>query len=168
MKRKRSHSTTHEPHGKAYWRELAEKYFDAQTSVEEERALKGYIAGLPEEDTSMDDVKAVMGYFAAGRALSRTTDMQKRKSRHIYRYWTAAACFLAALFIGAQAYYRHNNYCVAYMNGEKYTDREFVMQQMRSSMQDIGLNDNRLPSAEEQLHDLFGSMNDKEITVTKE
>lgn len=169
MKRKKNHISNHKLHDQTYWEKLADKYFDAMTTEEEEAALKKYIAGLPEEDTSMDEVKAVMGYFSTGRKLSGPTRFQQRKNGHSFWYWSAAAaCLSAAIFTGAEAYYRHNNYCIVYMNGKKYTDTEFVMQHMRASIREIGLNDTDRPTAGEQLNELFSCMNEEDVIVTKE
>ncbi len=49
-----------------YYKKLSLKYFEATLSPREERRLKAFLATT--RDPDFDDAKAVVGYFAAGRA----------------------------------------------------------------------------------------------------
>ena len=46
---------------KAYYKDLAEKYFDAATTLAEERELREFLAVTTDSD--FDDVKTVMGFM---------------------------------------------------------------------------------------------------------
>ena len=49
--------------------ELINRYFDAETTVEEERELQRLITGPYAADARYDEVRAVMGFTAVGRKL---------------------------------------------------------------------------------------------------
>ena len=51
--------------------ELINRYFDAETTLEEERELQRLITGPFASDTRYDEVRAVMGFTALGRKLHR-------------------------------------------------------------------------------------------------
>lgn len=48
-----------------YYKHLSRKYFEATATAAEERRLKAFLART--EDHAFDEVKAVAGFFAAGR-----------------------------------------------------------------------------------------------------
>ena len=54
---------------KSYYMDLADRWFDALLTGDEELELKSFLAST--EDPDFDEVKAVAGYFAAGKALSK-------------------------------------------------------------------------------------------------
>ena len=51
--------------------ELINRYFDAETTLEEERELQRLITGPFASDTRYDEVRAVMGFTAVGGAHAR-------------------------------------------------------------------------------------------------
>ena len=63
--------------------ELIERYFEAALSREEETALKAFLASEEGQAPEYDEVRAVMGYFAAGRSMeilrSRSLPQNDRK-----------------------------------------------------------------------------------------
>ena len=90
-----------------YWKALAERFFEAGTSEEEERELRRFItSGLA--GSEFNDVRAVMG-LAVG------------------------AVVISAVSLAADG----GDSCVAYINGTKHTDEAIVMAQMHSTMDEM-------------------------------
>ena len=51
------------------WKELARRYFEAETTEAEEEALARFLATPAAQGKEFDELRAVMGYAATGRAL---------------------------------------------------------------------------------------------------
>lgn len=62
----------------AYWKWLTERYFDAETTPEEERELCRFLASPEGQQPQFDDVRHVMGYLITGR---RHTSRPPRQPR---------------------------------------------------------------------------------------
>lgn len=113
-----------------YWKALAERFFEAGTSEEEERELRRFIAsGLA--GSEFNDVRAVMGLSAAAAA-------------------AVVAVVMTAVSLAADG----GNSCVAYINGTKHTDEAIVMAQMHSTMDEMAQQAQEL-SVERQMDDFF-------------
>lgn len=52
---------------KKYYKQLSQAYFEAALTDSEERTLKAFLAST--DDPEFDEVKAVAGYFAAGKTV---------------------------------------------------------------------------------------------------
>ena len=52
-----------------WWLQLAERYFDATITPDEEKALTQFLATEESDIPEFDEIKAVMGFIAAGRIL---------------------------------------------------------------------------------------------------
>lgn len=118
------------------WRKMIGRYFDAQTSDEEESALKRFLVSPEAAGREFDEARAVLGFATVGRRLCharRRTALRRR----ITGYSAAASVALVIAFSG-WAVYSSRNQCVAYINGVKCTDEDVVMAEMRRSMQEMG------------------------------
>ena len=140
---------------KTYWLRLADRYFDAETSDEEERLLKRFLASEAGQDEAFDEVRAVMGVFVTGkkRAVKKTGRVVS------WWKWTAAAAAVAgfAFFLAKMYAPKHSTeICVAYVDGHEITDRKEVLAMMRSSWNNVGYAET--PSVEAQLEDMFSCM----------
>lgn len=112
-----------------YWKALAERFFEAGTSEEEERELRRFIAsGLA--GSEFNDVRAVMGLSAAAAVV--------------------VAVVMTAVSLAADG----GDSCVAYINGTKHTDEAIVMAQMHSTMDEMAQQAQEL-SVERQMDDFF-------------
>lgn len=138
------------------WDELAARYFEAQTTPEEERMLRRFLASPAGADARFDALRAVMGYVAVGRSLSRPKRAARRRLPDA-RLWRAVAAVCIVAGIGAAVgvgHYRRENICVAYVAGHKETSPEAVMQYMETAFsQTVG--DETAPTMEEQLGRMF-------------
>ena len=80
---------------KSYYLDLAERWFDALLTGDEERELKAFLAGT--DDPDFDEVKAVAGFFATGKAISAgKASVDARRSPVSLRFRWVAAVAVAA------------------------------------------------------------------------
>ena len=77
---------------KNYYKRLSQKYFEATLSQREERRLMRFLATT--EDPEFDEVKAVAGYFAAGR-MARESAIK----RIVFWPWVYASAIAASLAV---------------------------------------------------------------------
>ena len=140
---------------KAQWLALRDRYFEVETTDEEERLLRRFAAtALAQDDPDFADLCAVMSIVAVGKAASskRQNEMKRRRLRWV---WAAAAC-VAGLVLVMLAW-PSKNVCVAYVDGVKITDRDEVLALMHDSWDDIAL-DADANTVETQLTDLFNTI----------
>lgn len=127
-----------------YWKALAERFFEADTSEEEERELRRFIAsGLA--GSEFNDVRAVMGLAAVG-----ARRYHRRRRRTVFLSAAAAAVVITAVSLAADG----GDSCVAYINGTKHTDEAIVMAQMHSTMDEMAQQAQEL-SVERQMDNFF-------------
>ena len=81
---------------KTYYKQLCRNYFDATLTAAQERQLQLFLAQTDEPE--FDEIKAVMGYFACGKALhkSRNAFSVRPAGRWLM---TAAAAIVAAAVV---------------------------------------------------------------------
>lgn len=129
-----------------YWKALAERFFEAGTSEEEERELRRFIAsGLA--GSEFNDVRAVMGLAAVGAR------RYNRRRRTVFLS-AAAAAVVAVVITAVSLAADGGDSCVAYINGTKHTDEAIVMAQMHSTMYEMAQQAQEL-SVERQMDDFF-------------
>ena len=123
-----------------YWLALCEKYFDALTTNEEEKALLHFLASDAANDPAFNEIKVVMGYLSTGMSIAQKA---KKKSTigKVTQWASIAACAAAIAYIGTQmrqdrtlAEPESKEIYYAYIDGKEYTDEEFVMQHMLATM----------------------------------
>ena len=111
--------------------ELMRRYFEGETTPEEERALARYAART--DDADFDAVRGVLGYLSVGRGLRAS---RARKVR-LYSFVAAAACLAAVLALGiglAGGNSPKGDRYVQFTYGERSDDREEVMASVESSL----------------------------------
>lgn len=129
-----------------YWKALAERFFEAGTSEEEERELRRFIAsGLA--GSEFNDVRAVMGLAAVG---ARRYNRRRRRTVFL----SAAAAVVAVVMTAVSLATDGGDSCVAYINGTKHTDEAIVMAQMHSTMDEMAQQAQEL-SVERQMDNFF-------------
>lgn len=138
---------------KQYWLSMAERYFEAETSDEEEQALRQFAAQT--DDPDFRDLQAVMGFCAMGR---KHAAPQRHRHSRTYAFVGAAASFV--LLVGLSLFYslssqQHDTGCVAWVNGEQITDPTQVMALMQNTVAVIDLGMEHNDPVEEQLREMF-------------
>lgn len=122
-----------------YWLALCEKYFDALTTNEEEKALLHFLASDASDHPAFNEIKAVMGYLSTGKSIT------KKKKMHTVgkamQWASMAACIAVTAVIGTSIYRQgtlpatgNRDIFYACIDGKEYTDEEFVMQHMLATM----------------------------------
>lgn len=138
--------------------EYIDRYFEGTLTEAEELKLKAFLSSPEGQASEYDEARAVMGYFAVGKSLSRKeADEYSRKSisRHgsaWLRVAVAAVCAGIFITIGVNVYNKEN-VCVSYVGGQKVTDKEVVMNDVDGILADLfsGGTD-----VDEQLNEIFG------------
>lgn len=128
--------------------ELLKRYYDGLTTDEEERLLRIFLASdRAAADERYRADRAVMGLAVYGRRLH-----QKKRSMQLRPLRVAAV--VAGLVVGAGVVghlLQNNDVCVAYINGQKCTDREMVMARMQQTLCAATAPADEIPSVEELL-----------------
>lgn len=106
-----------------YYNQLAERYFEAETSAAEERELAAFLSSPEANDSRYDELRATMGYIVTARRRQKRTF---RLVPHVQR-WAAAACMF--LVAGSGWFFYHqfgaDEDCIVYIDGERVKDEAF-------------------------------------------
>lgn len=141
---------------KQYWKELSVKYFDAETTEEEEARLRAFAATT--EDPDFVELRAVMGFVSMGRRLEY--EAKEGASRASIRtYWRIAGVAASLLLlVGLAAFWPKaltEPDCVAYVNGHEVTNPDQVMELMQQTLHDLTADFQPADSIELQLREMF-------------
>ena len=63
---------------KAEWLDIVERYFDATTTPEEEKALRAFLATDESNTADFDEIKVVMGYLSTAKTIESGKYHKKR------------------------------------------------------------------------------------------
>ncbi len=120
---------------KEKYTELARRFWEAETSPEEERDLAGYAANV--DDPEFDELRGVLGYLSVGRKKKAG----KGRRIRMYSLAVAAACMAAVVAVGlgllAGRSNRIDDVCVSYVYGVQNEDSEEIMASVESSLADF-------------------------------
>ena len=142
---------------KSYYMDLAGRWFDASLTGDEEWELKSFLATT--EDPDFDEVKAVAGFFATGKAARKAAGPQRaeasasRRQAPLRFRWAAAVAVAAslALVVAIGLYHRQNDcYILAY--GEKSTDPQLALADMSATLEGLFADGENVG---EELFDIF-------------
>ena len=127
-------------------RTLTERFFDGETSLAEEQELYR----LFREGDVPEDLVQYKELFAGFDSIRLP---QQKISRRNWRQAIGIAASVLVLFaIGTILLAKQSNdECVVYIYGEKCTDKTIVMQQMQSTLSEIG----DISTVDEQMRDFF-------------
>lgn len=141
---------------KKYWLELAERYFDATATEEEEAALRRFLATGEAADGAFDEVRAVAGFASAGKSCRRRRAAARRRLRAAVAAAAVVAALVAVLpgLLSGGGDAAEGEVCVAYVGGVEYTDEAVVLAQARSAMDGMGRAADEL-SPEAQMREMF-------------
>lgn len=138
------------------WLALGERYFEAQTTADEERDLRRFLATAEARGREFDELRAVMGFLAVGKR-----EHERRRHRTLrLRLGRVAAAVGVLLVVAGSAFYavdRRHNQCVAYIGGVKYTDESVVLAEMHRSMDGMG-EASATVDVDSQMADIFGTL----------
>lgn len=125
---------------KQYYIELADRYFEAETTVAEEKELLEFLAYT--DDADFEEVKVVMGFFVTKtKAETKPKTRTRTRSFVLHRLALTAAAVILALIIVVPAMVGRSSSCVMIADGERTTDGDVVMSEMDRQMAMLFSND---------------------------
>lgn len=129
---------------------LIERYFDGETSIQEEQMLRATLADCPWCSELIDEARFTMGFFAAHcQEKARTA-----RKNHRRQFIGIAASIAVLLTIGGALLWqtqRPQDVCIAYVNGKAITSDDAVMALIEK---DLNTMDNASNSLAAQLSSL--------------
>ena len=131
-----------------YWKELVERYFEADTTPEEELALREFLART--DDPAFDEARAVLGYFSA----QRSRRAARAGARRLSGLLAAAAALAIAAVLGHALFSREPDTCVMYAYGEENTDTQYVLDDVNNTLTML-FGECQGPDVAAQLYELF-------------
>jgi len=114
--------------------QLINRYFDGETSVQEEQMLRETLADCPWSSEVIDEARFTMGYFVAHRKAGQQTSKKSYRRQVI----GIAASIAIILAIGIPAMYHSwfapQPQCIAYVNGKVIDNDDAVMALIASDL----------------------------------
>ena len=131
---------------KQYYLDLAERWFDAETTEAEEADLKAFLAAT--DDPDFDAARATMGYISVlpNDNLVIPSEAKESPRRTLRLSWTAiavAASVAVAFFIGrlsatpVELVVQEAGACVSYVHGIEVPGEEFAIRDMETTLGDL-------------------------------
>ncbi len=120
---------------KETYKTLMQRYWDAETTPDEELRLALYAAGT--DDPDFEEIRGVLGYLSIGR------DKKARKTRKVWMYSFAAVAasivtvVAIGLNLGKQESAPSSDEWVRYAYGEVSSDRVVIMETVDASLADF-------------------------------
>ena len=149
-----------------YWKEMARRYFDAETTEAEERMLKRFAASPEADGVEWDELRAVMGYATVGKRLrgqAAATNTIPLRRMPQWMQIAAAAVFAGLILLPITMWLTDSqdsldeDICIAYVNGNQVTDPAQVIQAMHRVMAHVQQVE-PMTTVEEQLGSMFELM----------
>ena len=132
-------------------RTLTDRFLEGETTLEEERELYAFYRS----EEVPDDLLSLRPLFVGLEEIQlETPSITPKKKRGDWRKWVMIAASVLVLFLlgGSFLWQQQQNECVAYVYGEKVTDRDLIMQELERS---IGTMTEGQDHIENQLNDMF-------------
>ena len=132
-------------------RTLTDRFLEGETTLEEERELYAFYRSgeVP------DDLLSLRPLFVGLEEIQlETPSITPNKKKGDWRKWVMIAASVLVLFLlgGSFLWQQQQNECVAYVYGERVTDRDLIMQELERS---IGTMTEGQNDIENQLNDMF-------------
>ena len=161
----------------AFWTTLAERYFEAETSEEEEIVLKCFVVSEFSYDKAFgqeslelfEDVRVTMSIITVAKhTLAQTDGHTPAESTTLVshqgiRGWKWVAAGVAAAIVGGMFFLlpstndnpTDSDICLARVNGQLVTDRDEVISLMHDSWNDIDILSDGSQVVESQMKEMF-------------
>jgi hypothetical protein len=130
-------NTNHHITSQAELEELIGRYFDGETTIEEEQVLKQCLAECPWNSEAIDEARFTMGYFTAHK--QQSSRVAKRVNRS--RFTAIAASIAVLLAVGAGLLWQAgqaDDVCVAYVNGKAIHNEKEILSLMHNDLNAMG------------------------------
>lgn len=132
-------------------RTLTDRFLEGETTLEEERELYAFYRS----EEVPDDLQSLRPLFVGLEEIHlETPSVTPKKKMGDWRKWVMIAASVLVLFLlgGSFLWQQQQNECVAYVYGERVTDRDLIMQELERS---IGTMTEGQNDIENQLNDMF-------------
>jgi hypothetical protein len=132
-------------------RTLTDRFLEGETTLEEERELYAFYRS----EEVPDDLLSLRPLFVGLEEIQlETPSITPKKKMGDWRKWVMIAASVLVLFLlgGSFLWQQQQNECVAYVYGERVTDRDLIMQELERS---IGTMTEGQNDIENQLNDMF-------------
>lgn len=130
-------------------RTLTERFFNGETTLAEERRLYQLYSEAEALPADLEELREMM------EDLGELSNRPTSPSRRGWGWVSIAASLLLFFTLGSMWYGNHwKNECVAYVYGERVTDRELVMHEMQTAMVSLTADD-ATATMEQQMKELF-------------
>jgi hypothetical protein len=130
---------------------LTDRFLEGETKLEEERELYAFYRS----EEVPDDLLSLRPLFVGLEEIQlETPSITPKKKKGDWRKWVMIAASVLVLFLlgGSFLWQQQQNECVAYVYGERVTDRDLIMQELERS---IGTMTEGQNDIENQLNDMF-------------
>ena len=115
-------------HDLSYWEEMAQRYFLAETTDEEEQRLRKFLCTKEARNVRFDEIRATLSYLHVSR-------MQHKPSiKHPFRTLAIAACLSAVAFLGWYQYQQQNISSVRIAGQDVEADASLLMERQLTEM----------------------------------
>lgn len=116
---------------------LIDRYFEGETSLQEEQILRQQLADCTWHSDAIDEARFTLGYFVAHQRQQR----QRPAATNRLRFMAIAASIALLLTMGGGLLWHnwhHNNVCIAYVNGQEIHNDQAVMGLIEHDLKNVG------------------------------
>ena len=140
-------------------RTLTDRFFDGTTTLEEEQELYDYYRREQALPADLAQLRRLFLDFAAVQFADEPAAERQAPAPRRWLRWAVAACAVLLIAAGAAVWLNSgqqgDDECVAYIYGERTTDRDVVLGEMQKTMAAVA--DDGSDEVEEQLKMMFGN-----------
>ena len=140
-------------------RTLTDRFFDGTTTLEEEQELYDYYRREQALPADLVPMRRMFLDFAAIQFADEPAAERQAPTPRRWLRWAVAACAALTIAAGAAVWlnsgWQADDECVAYIYGERTTDRDVVLGEMQKTMTAVA--DDGSDEVEEQLKMMFGN-----------
>ena len=140
-------------------RTLTDRFFDGTTTLEEEQELYDYYRREQALPADLAQLRRLFLDFAAVEFADEPAAERQAPAPRRWLRWAVAACAALTIAAGAAVWLNSgqqgDDECVAYIYGERTTDRDVVLGEMQKTMAAVA--DDGSNEVEEQLKMMFGN-----------
>ena len=115
-------------HNLSYWEEMAERYFLAETTDEEEQRLRKFLCTQEAQNARFDEIRATLSYLHVSRA------QHTPPIKHPLKALAVAACLGAVAFLGWYQYQQQNISSVRIAGQDVEADASLLMEHQLAEM----------------------------------
>ena len=115
-------------HDLSYWEEMAQRYFLAKTTDEEEQRLRKFLCTKEAQNARFDEIRATLSYLHVSRV------QHKLSLKHPFRALAVAACLGAVAFLGWYQYQQQDISSVRIAGQDVEADASLLMERQLTEM----------------------------------